>query len=186
MKARAAPVEGPFDETLGRPAAADGAAGGVLPDASGAYALLIDLARPLSLPVPRLRPCVLPAGRYLYAGSARGPGGIRARVGRHLKSGKKARWHVDHLTNRAGVALVLALPGGSECAIVAAACAWPGADVPVPRFGSSDCRLCAAHLVRLPGAVDGAAELGGLAAPGTGVLIWRPPAALGKAPPTRP
>ena len=57
----------------------------------------------------------------------------------------KARvWHIDRLTEIAPVEDVIALPGARECAIVAA---LPGARVPVPRFGASDCRRCEAHLL---------------------------------------
>ncbi|MEE8546413.1 MAG: GIY-YIG nuclease family protein [Alphaproteobacteria bacterium] len=127
---------------------------GTLPAAPGAYALEIRLARTLKLPVaalglPRLRP-----GRYVYLGSARGPGGLRARVGRHLKAGKIERWHVDHLTARAGVAAVVSRAGSSECAMVRALLAAPGVGVPVAGFGSSDCRDCPAHLLLVPEGLD--------------------------------
>ncbi|MCY4547764.1 MAG: hypothetical protein OXC28_05300 [Defluviicoccus sp.] len=49
-----------------------------LPDAPGAYALILRLARETRLDIRTLGRPVLPAGLYLYAGSARGPGGIRA------------------------------------------------------------------------------------------------------------
>ncbi len=124
-----------------------------LPNISGAYGLLIDVARPVRLSMAR-RAVTLPAGRYLYAGSAWGPRGIRARVGRHLRKEKKIRWHVDNLTNRHGVVMVLVVPGGQECALVTAICAWSGVETPVPGFGSSDCRTCQSHLVRLPDALE--------------------------------
>ena len=95
----------------------------------------------------------LPRGRYLYAGSAHGPGGIRARARRHLRPEKPVHWHVDRLTNAFGVALVIACPGGSECALLARARSMPGAGVPAPGFGATDCRTCPAHLVRLPDGV---------------------------------
>jgi Uri superfamily endonuclease len=34
----------------------------------------------------------LPAGRFLYCGSAKGQGGSKARLSRHFKS---VRWHID-------------------------------------------------------------------------------------------
>ena len=87
---------------------------------------------------------------YLYAGSAYGPGGIPARVNRHRRPGKKVHWHIDRLTNAGTVVSVVAIPGGRECAIVAAALRVPGVTMPSPGFGSSDCRACPAHLLRLP------------------------------------
>ena len=119
-----------------------------LPSGPGAYALYFDLKEMVTLPIARLNNPVLGPGTYVYAGSAFGPGGIRARVARHLRSGKTLHWHIDHLTVRAGCIDVKTYPGGRECALVAGFVA-AGASVPVPGFGSSDCRDCAAHLVRL-------------------------------------
>jgi Uri superfamily endonuclease len=116
-----------------------------LPDVPGAYLLLIDLPRPASLP-PRFA-ATLPPGLYVYAGSAHGPGGIRARAGRHLRRDKPQRWHVDWLT-ASGTTTALALQDGHECAAIAALAAHKGFATPVRGFGSSDCRTCAAHLLR--------------------------------------
>ncbi|MEE8393117.1 MAG: GIY-YIG nuclease family protein [Rhodospirillales bacterium] len=125
-----------------------------IPGQPGAYVLVIDVARPTRIDRPAGPRFVLPKGRYIYGGSAYGPGGIAARVRRHLKRGKSERWHVDRLTNRFGVLMVIALPGGLECPVMAAALAWPGVFVPAPGFGASDCRACPAHLARLPDALD--------------------------------
>ncbi|MFQ5956039.1 MAG: DUF123 domain-containing protein, partial [Kiloniellales bacterium] len=61
---------------------------------AGAYMLVIDLDAALQLDVPRPTR-TLPPGRYVYCGSANGPGGIAGRVRRHLKPEKARRWHVD-------------------------------------------------------------------------------------------
>ncbi len=53
--------------------------------APGAYLLPMTIAQPLSLRIRTLTPAVLPPGRYVYAGNARGRGGIRARVKPHLR-----------------------------------------------------------------------------------------------------
>jgi len=37
-------------------------------------------------------------GIYLYVGSARGFGGLKARLRRHISRDKKMRWHIDYLT----------------------------------------------------------------------------------------
>jgi len=105
---------------------------------------------------PRLDP-----GHYVYLGSARGPGGLRARVGRHLRLDKARRWHVDHLTARAPITRVVGRPGRSECALVRALLAHPLVAAPVRGFGSSDCRACPAHLLSLPAGLDLEAALGG-------------------------
>ncbi len=40
----------------------------------------------------------VPEGVLAYVGSAKGPGGLDARVRRHMRRGKKRRWHIDYLT----------------------------------------------------------------------------------------
>ena len=120
----------------------------------GAYVLLIDLAAPLALEIPQLGAATLAPGRYAYGGNAYGPGGLRARIGRHLRRDKAPRWHVDRLTAAGRVAGVRAVPGGRECALLRELLALPGVSVPVPGFGSSDCRACPAHLVALPAGFD--------------------------------
>ncbi|ABC20872.1 hypothetical protein F11_00340 [Rhodospirillum rubrum F11] len=120
-----------------------------LPAVAGAYLLLIDLARPVALAPPL--DALLPPGRYVYCGSARGPGGIRARCARHLRAGKTLRWHVDRLSEAARALRVLAVVDGDECALVARLRALEGAGIPVAGFGASDCRTCPAHLLSLPG-----------------------------------
>lgn len=129
-----------------------------LPNRPGSYALFLDLPQPMYLEVGRLGGHFFPAGVYAYLGSALGPGGLRGRIGRHLRGGKP-HWHVDWLrpvTQPLAVA-TLSLDGGStraprlECAWSRALAALPGATVPVSRFGASDCHSgCPAHLVWLP------------------------------------
>ncbi len=118
-----------------------------LPTAPGAYVLLIQL--PDSLPVKLVgRPEVtLSPGHYLYCGSASGPGGIKARVGRHMQKNKTIRWHVDRLTTSGMVLGAWVFPGGDECELVAMLAGLP---VPIPGFGSSDCETCSSHLLAWP------------------------------------
>ena len=116
----------------------------------GAYLLIIDLDAKLSLDVPKGASATLPPGRYGYCGSAYGPGGIRARVARHLKPVKTMRWHIDRLTASGRVVAVQAEPGGDECAVMDSLRALPGVAIPISGFGSSDCRRCPAHLASLP------------------------------------
>ena len=87
-------------------------AAGALPVAPGAYALTFRLDVPVTLPIATLKNPMLDAGTYVYAGSAFGPGGIRARVSRHLRTGKKPHWHIDHLSARAVCIDIQAYPGG--------------------------------------------------------------------------
>ena len=135
----------------------------------GAYLLAIDLTRKLTLDIAALSqascPLTLVPGRYVYCGSAYGPGGPRARISRHLKRHKAMRWHVDRLTAAGRVVRTAALSGGSECALFAGLIALPGTSVPLPGFGSSDCRACAAHLAAVPADFDIAAYLSGFRSP---------------------
>ncbi len=142
------------------------------PAAAGAYVLALRLARPLAVAIGGRR-ATLPPGLYLYAGSARGPGGIRARAARHLRRRKRRHWHVDQLTGAASEIAVLPVVGGDECALMRDILALPGARVPVPGFGSSDCARCAAHLAAIPDSGSLAATLAALAS-GRPDDIWLP------------
>lgn len=118
-----------------------------IPPVAGAYVLVIELAAPVALAIGRKPVRLLPAGLYLYCGSAHGPGGLRARIARHMRGGKPAHWHVDHLTAAGTVRGAFVVPGGRECALAARLAHLP---VPVPGFGSSDCPRCASHLFAWP------------------------------------
>ena len=120
-----------------------------LPPAPGAYALLIALPRAICAP-ESLGGLPLGPGLYVYAGGARGPGGIRARVARHARRRKPRHWHVDRLTEVGRVVAAVAIPEGRECAIVETLRSRPGFQFPAPGFGASDCRACPAHLLRAP------------------------------------
>ncbi len=119
----------------------------------GAYLLLVELSKPLSLTLAG-KPRVLRPGCHAYCGSACGPGGLAARLARHLRAEKRPHWHIDRLTAAGRIGPVFAWPGGSECGLVTALCRLPGARIPLPGFGSSDCRACPAHLVQLPASQD--------------------------------
>ncbi len=121
-----------------------------LPAAPGSYALLLRVEAPVTLHAGRLGALPLEAGHYVYVGSARGPGGLRGRVARHLRAEKKPHWHIDALTAAAPVVEVWAVQGGErlECAWAAALGTLPGVTIPARGFGASDCR-CPAHLLRV-------------------------------------
>jgi histidyl-tRNA synthetase len=112
------------------------------PATAGAYALALRLGAPLDVRIGK-NSATLPAGDYLYCGSARGPGGLRARLARHMRKDKRAHWHVDQLTLAGEIVGAFIFEGGDECALNAALSDMP---IPVAGFGSSDCRRCAAHL----------------------------------------
>jgi Uri superfamily endonuclease len=120
-----------------------------LPAGAGAYILTIRLDVPLRPDIRAFRGTGLTPGLYAYCGSARGPGGIRARVARHLRKSKPFRWHVDRLTAVGSVERIWVAVGGNECDL-ADEILSRGGTMPLPGFGSSDCNRCRAHLIALP------------------------------------
>jgi Uri superfamily endonuclease len=121
--------------------------------ARGTYALHLVVSRAQLIEVGRLGQQYLPIGDYFYLGSARGAGGLRARVGRHLRGDGARHWHIDYLRAIAEVCEVFyAVTDTSlECAWSQALAQLPQAFIPIPHFGSSDCRSgCAAHLIAFP------------------------------------
>ncbi|MGE4432278.1 MAG: DUF123 domain-containing protein [Sphingobium sp.] len=118
------------------------------PPTGGAYALMFDLAEPALFCGPNGSHQIEP-GRYVYAGSAYGPGGMRARVGRHFRKSKAIRWHIDHLTQQAGMLQAALIEGGAECNIVRVLVATGEFRIPLKGFGSTDCRRCRSHLLHL-------------------------------------
>jgi Uri superfamily endonuclease len=119
-----------------------------IPEGGGAYLLILRLDRPHALNIPTLSAEFLPPGWYAYAGSARGPGGLSARIARHLETDKPVRWHIDRLTPAADPLLALAYPEADECALLSALLDHGAFTVPLAGFGSSDCRQCRSHLLR--------------------------------------
>lgn len=120
---------------------------GEIPDLPGAYVLAIELLKPIAVNIHSRSQVSVAAGRYLYCGSAKGPGGLRARIARHMHHGKAIRWHIDNLTEAGRVLGAWTFIGGHECELVAGLAHLP---MPVSGFGSSDCRECGSHLLRWP------------------------------------
>ena len=123
------------------------------PQSPGAYAVMMNLARPRQLPIARLKHPRIEPGRYIYGGSARGPGGLRARLGRHLGLKKKKHWHVDHLRAVSRVMGAAAFLDQSECALIGRLLEMPGVFAPLagllgtPPFTSIFCQPRLGYLV---------------------------------------
>jgi Uri superfamily endonuclease len=120
----------------------------------GAYVLVMELARPVLFSRPALGEARF-SGWLAYVGSARGSGGIAARLGRHFRPDKKVRWHVDELTNTVRQITAVAVPGMSECGLVAQLVESGEFVTAFKGFGSSDCHCCEAHLLQPVGAWGG-------------------------------
>lgn len=112
----------------------------------GVYALGLELLRATTCTIGALGEHALPAGLYLYVGSAWGPGGLRARVERHLSPTATRHWHIDYVRPHTQPRAVwLASERRLECAWAQHLLADPRARSIIPRFGASDC-ACVTHL----------------------------------------
>jgi Uri superfamily endonuclease len=80
-----------------------------IPGEPGYYALFIRVGKQLAIKVKSGRVFRLKPGIYVYIGSARGPGGLRARIERHLRRNKKKHWHIDYLTTNPDVEVLTAV-----------------------------------------------------------------------------
>jgi Uri superfamily endonuclease len=96
--------------------------------------LVVQLPQAIAILLGGRPPAVLDARRYLYCGSAKGPGGLRARIARHMRHGEALRWHIDRLTEAGHVPGVRTVVGDHECDLVAALAPLPA---PIKGFGSS-------------------------------------------------
>ena len=118
-----------------------------LPARSGTYFIVLRCAAPYRRHIGALGSVRIRKGYYIYVGSAQGPGGIQARLGRHLLRSQKVHWHIDYLRRHLPVIAFGYLESTSvlehEWARILAHC--PRATTGIPRFGSSDCR-CPSHL----------------------------------------
>ena len=68
-----------------------------IPKTPGTYILLFENSLHRQIQIGKRGVLILQAGWYFYVGSAFGPGGLAARVGRNLKKEKTQRWHIDYL-----------------------------------------------------------------------------------------
>jgi Uri superfamily endonuclease len=125
------------------------------PKQPGCYVLIMRLSRREALDIGRLGRFDFPAGWYAYVGSARGPGGLAARLSRHRRTSKTPHWHVDHLRARAEPTAAWYTLGNQkrECDWARVLSKLPGANVVAPGFGASDCR-CATHLLHFTAPPD--------------------------------
>ena len=119
----------------------------LLPNSPGSYALLLYLPRRMSIAIGRLGCRNFKRGYYLYVGSAFGPGGIKARVQRHLAKDKKQHWHIDYFRSLAKMKAVWvdSSPIRREHQWAQALLVSAVACSPIDQFGCSDC-TCPSHM----------------------------------------
>jgi Uri superfamily endonuclease len=93
-----------------------------------------------------------PQGYHVYTGSALGPGGLQARVGRHIRTakspGSKTHWHIDHLLHHPSFRLVAVYCAETEERLECRLARGIGGAGMIG-FGCSDCG-CASHLFFFP------------------------------------
>jgi len=120
---------------------------GDIPSARGTYVVLLRLKKRRSIAVGKLSGLDLLPGWYAYAGSAMGPGGLAARIGRHYRRRKKMHWHIDYLrpfTRMEGIFFV-ADQRRREHIWAQYLGKTPLSGQPINGFGATDCN-CATHL----------------------------------------
>lgn len=117
---------------------------------SGCYQLKIKIKQNITLKIGALGVFKLPKGDYVYTGSAMK--NLSKRIARHQRKEKKLRWHIDYLLSHSEVELVEVVSYPSE---TKEECFYnqrlinEKAEVPVKGFGSSDCKECSSHLVKV-------------------------------------
>lgn len=114
---------------------------------TGTYILSIRLRKQQEISVGKLGAFPFNQGYYLYIGSAFGPGGLNARIKRHLQCTKKHHWHIDCLASEETIIDVWFSGDRDkhECRWVNLLEGVPALQNPIPGFGSSDCS-CPSHL----------------------------------------
>ncbi len=118
----------------------------------GTYALILHLSKKLGqIEIGKLGHFAFDAGFYVYVGSAFGPGGLKARLQRHLRTDKPLHWHIDYLRPHAELVemWILENPEKQECRWATTLSNMKGASIPVTGMGSSDCP-CKSHLLYFP------------------------------------
>lgn len=114
----------------------------LLPAESGTYILLLESGQYSDVAIGRFATLALQPGWYLYVGSAFGPGGLRARVGRHLRRHKSSRWHIDYLRSRTQLRQIWYCNEKQrrESLWAGELAKMPGLTIPLAGFGASDRR----------------------------------------------
>ena len=111
-----------------------------IPALKGSYILIMYVQQQSIVEIGRKGSMTLQPGFYLYVGSAFGPGGLCARVGRHARDEKPLRWHIDYLRQKAGLVAVYFSTDQKHLEDDWAESIenWPDTQVPLAGFGASD------------------------------------------------
>jgi Uri superfamily endonuclease len=118
------------------------------PDARpGTYVMVLQAEQPAILRIGRLETFWLPAGFFLYVGSAFAPNLVQRRIARHRSTEATLRWNLDHIKT---IARPIELwwthhAEKVECRWAMALAELPGCCCPAPGCGANDCKNCPAH-----------------------------------------
>ena len=143
---------------------------------SGTYVLILRSTRGSPVVVGQLGVLHLEPGYYAYVGSALGPGGLGARLGRHLQGPGRVHWHIDYLRAQADPVEAWYSFGHlrREHRWSDALQSRSDAAIPLLGFGASDCR-CDSHLfffTRRPSLPDFRAKLRRQGLPAEPLFRW--------------
>ena len=108
---------------------------------------MLESSKAKTIRVGRLGKLSVHPGFYVYVGSAFGPGGVEARVGRHRGRARNRHWHIDYLRSVTRLTDVWFThdPDRREHDWASVVERKMGGVAPLPGFGASDCG-CRSHL----------------------------------------
>lgn len=121
---------------------------------SGAYQLLIEINRKVKIQIGNLGKFTFEKGSYIYTGSAMK--NLSQRVERHIRTNfrlnSKLHWHIDFLLSNKYVKItdIKFYQSNSkiECQLNQELLKKNNIEIPVKKFGSSDCTQCPSHLLK--------------------------------------
>ena len=109
----------------------------------GTYFLCLFLPFSQLIEIGKLGKIYFKKGYYLYIGKAFGPGGLKARIKRHLKKNTTKRWHIDYLKEKSTIKFYGIMENKDfECKLAKSLYKNFSA---IKGFGCSDCK-CFSHL----------------------------------------
>ena len=114
-----------------------------IPSEKGTYILCLSLPIDKKITIGKLGTLDFKKGYYIYVGSAFNPGGLKARINRHLNKKSSTFWHIDYLKKNCDIINVgFILNKKFECLL---ARNLAKKFYFIKNFGCSDCK-CLSHL----------------------------------------
>lgn len=126
--------------------------------APGIYTLLIVVKEDLTARIGAFGTLGIPRGNYVYLGSAKGSGGLQARITRHLSKNKRLKWHIDYILAAEPTkidTIVFAYENYRRECILTPHLEKSGFTHLKKGLGSSDCKSCTSHFLKCPYGMSG-------------------------------